>query len=107
MESYTKRRKKRKPLYVGVDLHQRSWHVTVRIDEQELFSGGIPAQWEALRMLLARYPSYEIDVVYEAGYFGFWLYDGNQFLHDCHADLNESPPWRSPPYGRNMKSLGG
>ncbi len=73
MERYNKRRKKRKPLYVGVDLHQRSWHVTVRTGEQKLFGGGIPAEREALWMLLDRYPSYEIHVVYEAGYFGFWL----------------------------------
>ncbi len=102
MERYAKRRKKRKPLYVGVDLHQRSWHVTVRTDEQELFSGGIPAQWEALRMLLDRYPSFEINVVYEAGYFGFWLYDE---IKGYGANCIVTPPSLIPiEYGNKVKT---
>lgn len=61
---------------VGVDLHIQRWHVTVLEKDVELFSGNIAGQWPSLRSLLDRYGSgKEIVVVYEAGYFGYWLYD--------------------------------
>ncbi len=44
--------------------------------EDEGFSiGTVPGHWEALRRLLDRYRGDSIQVVYEAGYFGFWLHD--------------------------------
>ena len=63
------------PLYVGIDLHRVTWHVTIRTENCEVFSGGIPGSWEALKKLFQRYRNYQIRVVYEAGYFGFWLHD--------------------------------
>ncbi len=62
-------------IWVGIDLHRVRWHVTVRLEAVELFSGSIPGCWESLRPLLERHPSKRVYVVYEAGYFGFWLYD--------------------------------
>jgi hypothetical protein len=49
MEEYRTRGQKGKPVFVGVDLHRLSWHVTVRTEDQELFSGTLPGHWEALR----------------------------------------------------------
>ena len=89
MRGYTKRREKKTPLYVGVDLHQRSWHVTIITEEEHLFSGGIPPGWQALRSLLDRYPGYRVHVAYEAGYFGFWLYDR---LIAYGVDAHVTPP---------------
>jgi transposase len=61
---------------VGVDQHLYRWHVTILDRDVELFCGNIPGQWPALRSLLDRYGTgKEIVVVYEAGYFGYWLYD--------------------------------
>ena len=37
----------KKELFVGIDLHKRRWHVTVRDRDVELFSGGIPGNWES------------------------------------------------------------
>ncbi|MGA2401073.1 MAG: transposase [Syntrophobacteraceae bacterium] len=62
-------------LFVGIDMHKVSWHVTIRTADVEPFSGSIPGRWEVLRMLLHRYRGSPIQVVYEAGCFGFWLHD--------------------------------
>ena len=62
-------------VYFGIDLHRLAWYVTVRTTEIEIFSGSIPGRWEALVQLLERYRGAKIQAVYEAGYFGFWLYD--------------------------------
>ena len=73
MEGYRRRVEEGKTVFVGVDLHRVKWHVTVRTEDEELFSGTIPGHWEGLRWLLDRYGGCSIHVVYEAGYFGFWL----------------------------------
>ena len=39
-------------LFVGIDLHKVSWHVTIRTADMELFSGSGPGRWEVLWMLL-------------------------------------------------------
>ena len=54
MEGYRKRVQEGKAVFVGVDLHRFKWQVTVRTEDDELFSGTIPAHWEALRRLLDR-----------------------------------------------------
>lgn len=60
-------------VFVGIDLHQRTWHVTVRTGDRELFTTGIRGEWDALERVLRKIDSDDIRVVYEAGYFGFWL----------------------------------
>ena len=62
-------------VFVGIDLHKRNWHVSIMTADDELFNGSIPGNWDALCRLLERYKDCEIEVVYEAGRFGFWLYD--------------------------------
>jgi transposase len=91
-----------KKVYVGVDQHSLQWHVTVRTREVELFHGSIPGMWEALRRLLDRYPGYEKQVVYEAGYFGFWLYDR---VKEYGADCVVTPPSLLPQeHGNRVKT---
>jgi hypothetical protein len=41
-------------LFVGIDLHEHRWHVTIRTVHLELFSARIPGTWEALPRALAR-----------------------------------------------------
>lgn len=62
-------------IYLGIDVHNRAWHLTIRTAEVELFSGSIAGTWEALRAMLLRYQGHQIESVYEAGYSGFWLHD--------------------------------
>lgn len=76
MAQCSKRRENKEAVFVGVDVHLKSWHVTVITAEgEELFQGGIPGKWEALQSLLARYGEFKIHVAYEAGFCGFWIYD--------------------------------
>lgn len=66
-----------KHLFVGIDLHLKKWHVTIlREDGLVLFSGSVDSGWPSLQEVLGRFcEASKISVVYEAGYFGFWLYD--------------------------------
>ena len=42
MERYRRKAQEGKAVFVGVDLHRSEWHVTVRTEDEELFSGTIP-----------------------------------------------------------------
>jgi transposase len=64
-----------KAIFVGVDVHVKQWHVTIRTEEAELFTGSIPGTWNALCQMLQRYRPEQTLVVYEAGYFGYTLHD--------------------------------
>jgi transposase len=89
-------------IFVGIDLHNNKWHVTVRTAELELFSGSIPGKWEALQRILQRYKGHRIETVYEAGYFGFWLHDR---LIDYGAECIVTPPSLIPQeYGNKVKT---
>jgi transposase len=102
MEEYRRNGQEGKTIFVGVDLHRFKWHVTVRTEDQELFSGTLPGHWEALRRLLDRYRGNSVRVVYEAGYFGFWLHDR---LLVYGADCIVTPPSLLPQeYGNRVKT---
>ncbi len=75
MERYKVHLANAETIWVGIDLHKVQWHVTIRSQDAELFSGVIPGSWDALQGLLERFPTRHVCVVYEAGYFGYWLYD--------------------------------
>ena len=62
-------------LFVGIDLHKHRWHVTIRTADVEIFSSSIAGRWQQLKKVLSRYNGGPIHAVYEAGYFGFWLFD--------------------------------
>jgi len=102
MKRYKKESEKSKKLFIGIDLHRLQWHVTIRLEEVELYSGSIPGKWEALKKLLNRYKGYTIQAVYEAGYFGFWLHD---HLVKYGADCIVTPPSLVPQeYGNRVKT---
>ena len=102
MQRYTKAVEESKRIYFGIDLHKLQWHVTIRTEEVELFSGSIPGRWEALKKLFDRYRGHEIQVVYEAGYFGFWLHDR---ILNYGADCIVTPPSLIPQeYGNHVKT---
>jgi len=63
-----------KEVFIGVDVHKESWHVTARTEGEEVFHGGIPSQYPAFRKLLDHFKDCRIKVAYEAGPCGFWLY---------------------------------
>jgi len=89
-------------LFIGIDLHKARWHVTIRSADVELFCGSISGEWEALRRLLDRYEGNRIQAVYEAGCFGFWLYDR---LAEHGVECFVTPPSLVPQeYGNRVKT---
>lgn len=89
-------------IYVGIDLHKKTWHVTIRTTDVELFSGSIPGSWDHLYKLLDRYPKSNQIAVYEAGYFGFWLHDK---LVEHGVECKVTPPSLIPiEYGNKVKT---
>ena len=62
-------------IYIGVDLHRSSWHITIRTQEEVLHTETLPPQWAAFGKVLLRYGAGRCSVVYEAGYFGYSLHD--------------------------------
>lgn len=63
-------------LYVGIDVHKRTWHVTgVFENGREAFSTSMPAETAGLVRYLERWRHLRIEAIYEAGYFGYWLHD--------------------------------
>jgi hypothetical protein len=55
-----------KEVFIGVDVHKESWHVTARAEGEEVFHGGIPGQYQAIRKLLSCFKDCQIKVAYEA-----------------------------------------
>jgi transposase len=93
---------KSETVFVGIDLHKRTWHVTIRTFDIELFSGSIPGLWKNLEPLLKRYSEHKIIAVYEAGYFGFWLHDK---LTEYGVQCVVTPPSLIPiEYGNKVKT---
>ena len=46
-----------KEVFIGVDVHKESWHVTVRVEEEEVFHGSIPSQYYAFASSWIAYQS--------------------------------------------------
>jgi hypothetical protein len=74
MRSYDEARSDSSTIYVGIDVHKKSWHVTIRSVERQEWSGSIASDWEVLEKVLGRYSDRKVVAVYEAGFSGFWLY---------------------------------
>jgi len=64
-----------KDVYIGIDVHKVNWHVAARVDGEEVFYGSMESEYHSLKKLLDRFKGCRIKVAYEAGPFGFWLYD--------------------------------
>jgi transposase len=61
-------------IYVGLDVHYKSWRVNIYSEKQFLKSFSQPPQAEALKVHLeSNYPGATFNCVYEAGFSGFWI----------------------------------
>ena len=101
MEKY-KQYQGKKTVFLGIDLHKTTWHITARTEDQELFTKGIPGTWWALKKLLDRFAGSRIKAVYEAGYFGYWL---QKKLTVYGVDCIVTPPSLIPQeYGNRVKT---
>ncbi len=41
-----------KEVFIGVDVHKESWHVTIRVEGEEVFNGRIHSRYDILQKLL-------------------------------------------------------
>jgi transposase len=67
---------KGKEVFIGLDDSKKTWRVCVRSGKMAIHDTSMPANYEVLRSYLKRrYPECTIQVMYEAGFRGFNLYD--------------------------------
>lgn len=65
-----------KIIYIGLDLHKKIWCVAVRCDGVEIKYCTLPGKKELLvHFLQNHFPGAQYVLAYEAGCFGYWLYD--------------------------------
>ena len=61
--------------YIGIDVHQRKWVVTIRNNQIELKTFSMDPSPEILYQYMCKnYPGGYYLSAYEAGYFGFWIH---------------------------------
>jgi len=69
---------KGKNIYVGIDVHKRSWSIKILSDNanlrQEYFRDPSPEM--LVRYLNIKYPQAKYKCAYEAGFCGFWIQEG-------------------------------
>ena len=63
-------------IYVGMDIHKKSWSVSIHTEQFEHKTFTQPPEVEKLTYYLERtFPGATYHTVYEAGFSGFWLHD--------------------------------
>ena len=63
-------------IYVGLEDSKKTWKLCVRSADMVVFQGSIPAEYDNLRQFFKnKFPGCRIEVIYEAGFSGFWLHD--------------------------------
>ena len=50
-----------KDIYIGMDVHKDSWHVTIRAEGEELLTVSMQSSYHALRKLLDRFNACKIE----------------------------------------------
>jgi len=64
------------PIYIGLDVHKKSWSVSIYSKHGEYKTFSQPPEVETLVHYLQHHlPGAQYNVVYEAGYCGFWIHD--------------------------------
>ena len=102
MEQVTQRIREKAMLFVGIDMHQVKWQITIRDEANVLWRGSIRGKWDELKRRLDRYSGYRIRAVYEAGCFGYWLHDT---LREYGVECIVTPPSLVPmEYGNKVKT---
>ena len=67
---------KGKEIFIGLEDSKRTWKLCVRCDGMIVHELSMPAEYPNLRGYLERgYPECKIELIYEAGFGGFWLHD--------------------------------
>jgi len=62
--------------FIGIDVHKRSWTVTIRTNQMELKTFSMdPCPKTLFQYMTSHYTGGSYHSVYEAGYCGFWIHD--------------------------------
>ena len=102
MEHFTRIVYEMATLFMGIDLHQKVWQITIRDMNQILFRRRIPGAWEELLKVLERFKGRPMYAVYEAGCFGYELHD---LLEAYGVKCIVTPPSLVPmEYGNRVKT---
>jgi transposase len=75
MKEYHKDVPVEEAIYMGLDVHRRTWHLTVRTAATEIQKVSMLAELTELQKVIDRYGATRTAVAYKAGYFGFGLRD--------------------------------
>ena len=71
----------RQPFFIGIDVHKKSWTVTIRSNQMHLKTFSMNPSANDLRCYMNKhYPGGIYYSVYEAGYCGFWIH---KQLEEC------------------------
>jgi len=76
-------------IYMGIDVHEASYNISLFNQGQEILSQHCPADFTSIRKILKRFCSFSFCAVYEAGAFGYGLYDR---LKADHVNVIVTPP---------------
>jgi hypothetical protein len=66
---------KKKDVFMGIDTHELTYRVSMFFEDEELHNSTYPSDVRHLKKLLERYEKFSVHAVYEAGPFGYTLYD--------------------------------
>jgi transposase len=80
-------------VFIGIDVHEHSYSVSVFFEKEELQNHTYPSDTRYLKKLLERYSSFRIQAVYEAGPFGYTLYE---WLQSQGVQVIVTPPSKIP-----------
>jgi transposase len=92
-------RKGKKDLFIGIDVHEKTYSVSVFFENEELLNTTYPSDTRHLKKLFTRYEKYTLHAVYEAGPFGYGLYD---WLKKAGVDVIVTPPSKMPKAAGDM-----
>ncbi len=63
-------------IFIGLEDSKRTWKICVRCDKMIVQETSMPADYKVLYSYLQnKFPDCQIQVMYEAGFSGFWLHD--------------------------------
>jgi transposase len=75
MEKIGKTTREPKVLFMGIDVHELTYSVSLFFEGEEIHNQQYPSDVKHLRRLLDKYSDRKVMAVYEAGGFGYSLYD--------------------------------
>lgn len=93
MEKIRKSGNGSKAIFMGIDVHELTYSVSLFFEGEELLNTTYPSDTKHLKKLLVRYKEFQVHAVYEAGPFGYTLRD---WLKSEGVEIIVTPPSKLP-----------